>query len=200
MNTLTKALLSSAALLATTSLVHAAMPGTYVGIGGGYSSSQIYDDLISLDDGGFAARAFAGYNFSQYVGVEANYTNFHESNYGLYYYNYPLRLHYKSSAVSLAGKVYLPLAHNRLNVYGMLGLAQVYTTENITFLNTYSSPKESSNGLVTTLGFGASYELNQRFTFTAELSGFGEKQANEFNEDFGFPGNGLATIGLAYKF
>jgi len=190
--------LSSAVLLVTTQFANAAIPGFYAGIGGGYSNSQIYDDAINFDDGGFAARLFAGHNFNQYFGVEANYTNFHRAKYGLY--NYPITLNYKSDALSLAGKLYLPLAHNRANIYAMLGFAQVYTDANASVYNLYSSPIESSNGLVATVGFGGSYELTERLTANAELSGFGEKHANQFDNDFGFPGNGIATIGIAYKF
>lgn len=200
MNTSTKWVLSSALLLAATQFAHAATPGAYAGIGGGYSSTQDYDDAIRFDDGGFAARLFAGYNFNSYFGVEANYSNFHQVDYGFYYYNYPVTLNYKSSAVSLAGKLYLPLAHNKANVYAMLGMAQVYTDMKVRFFNIYSSPTESSSGLVPTAGLGASYELNQRLTVNAEVSGFGEKRVSEFDDDFGFPSNGLATIGLAYKF
>lgn len=200
MNTSIKLVFSSALLFAATEFVHAATPGAYAGIGAGHSYAQDYDDVIRFDDGGFAARLFAGYNFNPYVGVEANYADFYRSQYGEYYHNYPVMIDYKSSAASLAGKLYLPLAQNKANLYAILGVAQVYTDMNIRLLNIYSSPTMSSNGLVATVGLGTSYELNQRLTVNAELSGFGEKNASEFDEGFGFPGNGLATIGLAYKF
>lgn len=189
---------SSVVLLAATSaLVNAASPGPYLGVGAGYSTLEPASDAEMVNEGGLGGRAFVGYNFNHYFGLESNYATFFKTRYVLNDYQ-NVAIDYKLNALSAVAKGYLPLSEDGpFNLYASLGVAQMYADIDAKVnLNTFLS--DSDSGLVPVLGFGASYDLNKRFTAVFDCSVFGKKKA-DFSH-FGIQRSALATLGLAYKF
>lgn len=189
--------LSSAVLLASSSaVVNAASPGAYVGAAGGYSTLQPAKDATTLTDGGLAGRAFAGYNVNHYFGIESNYSTFFKTRYMLNDYQ-NLAIDYKLNALSLAAKVYLPAPETSpFNLHASIGAAQMYANVDATW-NSNALLSDSDSGLVGTIGFGASYDINPHFTADIEASVFGQKEP-DFSH-VGIPSAALVTLGLAYR-
>lgn len=177
--------------------LNAATPGAYIGAGAGYSELQSEEGAEKVDDGGLGGRAFLGYNFNHYFGVETNYSTIYKTRYTLD--EYPnVTVDYKLNALSLVVKGYLPISNSgAFNLYGLAGLAQVYGDVDAR-MDYMSILKDSDNGIVPTFGFGASYDINQRITAHLEVSGFGSKEPD--TNHFGVPQSSLTTFGLAYKF
>ncbi len=177
--------------------LNAATPGAYIGAGAGYSELQSAEGAEKVDEGGLGGRAFLGYNFNHYFGVETNYSTIYKTRYTLNEYQ-NVAVDYKLNALSLVVKGYLPISTSgAFNLYGLAGLAQVYGDIDAR-VDYMSILQDSDNGIVPTLGLGASYDINQRITAHLEVSGFGSKEPD--NNHFGIPQSSLATFGLAYKF
>ena len=189
--------LSSVVLFAsTTTLVSAATPGAYLGAGGGYSALEPASDADMVDSGGLGGRVFAGFNFNRYFGIESNYSTFFKTRYVLDDYQ-NVGLDYKLNALSLVVKGYLPLAEDGpLNLHASLGAAQAYANIDAT-VNSNAFLSDSDSGLVPTIGFGASYDMNKHVTADLEASIFGKKESDYSH--FGIQSAALVTLGLAYK-
>lgn len=115
-------LIAVAALMALFTSVQAAEPlksGAYVGGGGGTSSFDD-DGVISsfLRDGSDKAfLLFAGYKFSEYVSVEARYTNFGSFSFG--------GVAMDVDAVSVHAVGALPFGESGWELFGQIGLGKV---------------------------------------------------------------------------
>ncbi|MBL7479413.1 outer membrane beta-barrel protein [Legionella bononiensis] len=196
MNKVIKSSLLLMALCTTSTAINAATPGAYIGGGAGLSHLNIDAGLNRVDDSVFGGRAFFGYNFNNYLGIEANYSGFNKTH--LYLNNNPLvNGEYSINALSLVGKLYLPLGTDgRINLYILGGAAQSYGKFDVTY-QSLSVLNFSDNGVVPTAGLGINYDINEQFTGGLELSGFGEK-----NDPYtiGIPASSLLTLSLAYKF
>ena len=198
MNKAVNVFLSSVALLvAMGELANAATPGAYLGAGAGYSALEAASDADKLDQGGLGGRAFAGYNFNHYFGLESNYSTFFKTRYVLNDYR-NVAIDYKLNALSLVAKGYIPLPEDApFNLYASLGAAQVYADIDAKVnLSTFFS--DSDSGLVPVFGFGANYDINKRLTAVLDCSLFGKKKADYSH--FGVQSSMLATLSLAYKF
>lgn len=180
--------------------LHAADPGSYLGAAAGYSSSGAEKGATKVENGGPGGRAFLGYNFNHFLGIETNYTSIYKTKYAITgdQYQDNFTLENKVNALSFVAKGYLPLPNSKaFSLYGLVGAAQMYSNISTKF-NYMDFLKESNKGLVPTAGVGATYEVNPRFTTGLEVSGFGEKK-KDYNH-FGVPQTTLATLNLAYKF
>lgn len=197
MNKSVSVLLSTAALLiATGNIANAATPGAYLGGGLGLSAYEPVSDAQMKTDGGLGGRAFAGYNFNRYFGLEGAYSTFYKTTYLLNDYQ-NLAIDYSLNALSFVAKGYLPLSENNTtNLYGLLGVAQSFADINAKYHQT-SIFSDSDTGVVPVLGLGASYEMNQHFTTSLECSFFGKKDADA--NHFGIQQAALVTLNLAYK-
>ena len=198
MNKAVSTCLSTVALLVITGgLANAASPGAYVGGGAGLSGLEPVSDAQMVHDNGFGGRAFAGYNFNRYFGVEGAYSSFFKTSYLLNDYQ-NLAIDYKLNALSIVAKGYLPLSDaNTTNLYGLVGVAQSYADINAKYY-TVSLFSDSDNAIVPVVGLGASHDINQHFTTALELSFFGDKKADIHH--FGIQRAALVTANLAYKF
>ena len=180
--------------------LHAATPGSYVGAGAGYSGSGSENGATTVESGGPSGRAFWGFNFNHYLGIETNYTSIYKTKYAVTdnQYHDDFTFENKVNALSFVAKGYLPIPTKQtFNVYGLVGAAQMYSSISTKF--TYMDfVKYSNKALVPTAGVGATYEVNPRFTTGLEVSGFGEKKGDYTH--FGVPQTTLATLNLAYKF
>lgn len=187
-------IIPSLLLLIGSQWLYAVTPGPYVGVGTGVSDLDAQSGFIKQEDNGFGGRAFFGYHFNHYFGLEANYSVFEKTRY--LDIDYPLvSANYSLSALSLVGKVYIPLTE-QFNVYGLIGAAKVFGELDVVY-NRLFLGSDFRNGVVPTAGFGMSYDLNDRAVLGLEYSGFGEIKAAEH---VGVPYSALATLSLAYKF
>ncbi len=198
MNKVVNIALSTAALLiATGNIANAATPGAYIGGGAGLSGYEQVSDAQMQDDNGFGGRAFVGYNFNRYFGVEGSYSSFFKATY-LLNDNQNVAIDYKLNAFSVVAKGYLPLSEdNSTNLYGLVGVAQSYADIDLKYRQT-TIARDSDNGIVPVFGVGASYEINKHLTTSVEASLFGNKEADD--NHFGIQRAALATLNLAYKF
>lgn len=196
MNKVIQSGLLSLALCTTPTLLNAATPGAYIGGGAGVSQLNIDSDLNRVNDNVFGGRVFFGYNFNNYFGIEANYSNLNKTRF--YLGDNPfVNGEYSINALSLVGKLYLPLGtEGRANLYILGGAAQAYGDFDLTY-QSMSVLNISDNGIVPTVGLGINYDINEKFTAGLEVSGFGEKNDPD---TFGIPASSLATLSLAYKF
>ena len=198
MNKAVNVFLSTVALfIATGELANAASPGAYIGGGAGLSGFEAVSDAQMLKDNGLGGRAFVGYNFNRYFGVEGSYSTFFKTTYLLNDYQ-NLAIDYKLNALSFVAKGYLPLSEdNTTNLYGLLGVAQSYADIDAKYLQT-TIISDSDSGIVPVFGVGASYDINKHITTSLECALFGKKDA-DYNH-FGIQRAALATVNLAYKF
>lgn len=197
MKKITITTLIASTLLPTATTLNAASPGAYLGAGAGYSVLENSSIAMKDKEGGLGGRGFIGYNFNHYLGVETNYSSMNRTQYRLY--DYPaVTIDYRLNALSLVLKGYIPISDSgAFNLFGLIGAAQMYSNSHVNYnLDTYLS--DSNSTLVPNLGFGASYDLTQRFTTSFEVSGFGEKDSDYYH--LGIPQSSLATLSLAYKF
>lgn len=197
MNKSVSILLSTAALLvATGSMANAATPGAYLGGGIGVSGMKDAPDFQMKSDSGLAGRAFAGYNFNRYFGLEGAYSTFYKTTYVLNDFQ-TLSIDYKLNALSLVAKGYIPLSQdNTTNLYGLLGVSQSYADIDAKYHQT-NLFSDSDTGVVPVLGLGASYDINKHFTSSLEASFFGKKDGDVSH--FGIQQAALVTLNLAYK-
>ena len=170
-------------------LAIAAKPGPYLGGKLGYAVVDANDPFggFNFNFGGFGGGIFAGYNFNRYLGLEGGYTLYPNTSFehGSWWPTGSTgKLNYKMNAISLVGKVYLPLIDNNFNLYALGGAALVTATA------TYDSYSHSSydvypDGYSQTnrrvrpeVGFGASYQINNSVATNLEythIQGTGNK-------------------------
>jgi len=186
-----------AVLLMNSGLMYAAAPGAYVGVAGGVSAQQERSEFNQDYDSSFSGRVFAGFNFNRYLGLEANYAYLGTARY-LSVYNSDAFVDSSLQAVSVVGKIYLPLSKDSpFNLYAFAGAAQM----NAKYKAQYRSVEldhGSDNGIVGTGGLGVSYDINRHLTSGIELTGYGEREPND--DRLGTPAAVLATLSIAYKF
>lgn len=186
-----------ASLLCFTGVTHAAMKGAYVGAGLGYSSLEDFSDASKQNNGGLGGMLFAGYNFNQYVGIEASYRIYDETNYQVDDFNF-LNFDYNLRSVALVGKGYLPLSDDSpFDLYGSLGFAMVYGKGKV-MLDNYKLGSSSNDALVGVIGIGASYAITKRVVLGLETSFMGGESGDDNN--IGIPQSTLTTLNIGYHF
>lgn len=196
MNKAIKLGLVSLVLSCNSQFINAATPGAYLGGGVGLGRLAPESGLNKTKDSVLGGRVFFGYNFNDYIGIEANYSALGKTHY--YDYNYPLVTgDYSLKAMSLVGKVYLPFAKDSpANLYFLLGAAQLWGNFDVAY-RSFSLANFSTDAIVPTAGVGFSYDINQHLAASVDLSAFGEKESEDH---LGIPQSMLATFNLAYKF
>lgn len=195
MKLLFKSTIASAAIFLSCGLVQAATPGAYFGAGIGVAQLGDITHFTQSDDSHLGGRAFVGYNFNNYLGLEANYYGLGSSRYT--YYNRYYQLDYSINAIGLVGKAYIPLVDNSWNLYGLLGVAQLQGKWNIRERARVTLFERSPSALTATVGVGVNVELNSKLTTAFEVQVF-EKKDDEIGFDF-IPGSALASVSLSYK-
>ncbi|MGQ3892403.1 outer membrane beta-barrel protein [Legionella sp. CNM-4043-24] len=197
MNKVIKMAVLPAALFLQSGLTQAAVPGAYLGLGAGWGTLQEQQDYNKKEDSQFAGRAFAGFNFNRYFGLEVNYARFGTTRF-LLNFNPNLGIDTSLNALSMVGKIYLPLSDNSpFNIYAMAGAAQMHARYSYLHDN-QSFYRESASGLVATGGAGISYDINRHLSTSFEFSAYDEREAS--SDHLGIPGSALATLGLTYRF
>ena len=194
-------------LIALTTLTHAAIPGSYVGLGLGASRIEsANEDLLTGANlkntrslGGFGARVFAGYNVNRYLGLEVGFANYAQSKYTTTSTIDSSHATLKDTlnALDLVAKAYLPIAESGFNVYALGGVARVKGTQKLTMSNSTMSISQTETAHKTRpiYGVGASYDVSDHVTTNLEFShiqGTGKNSAT--------PSANMLTVNLAYNF
>lgn len=185
----------------------------YVGVIGGYGSTTwhgliptkknqnvalLMSTPIDVEEGGTTWGAMAGYEFTPYFAVEANYMRYPDST--VYFtplslfsfdHNGKLSLTTKTDSISLLGKIMLQIPTTDFRVYSSAGVAALYRKDLI--INDWrASP---------TFGVGVNYNFTEHLmgelvgNYTA---GFGESQLSPVDSFYPFLYS--ITARLAYRF
>lgn len=198
----------------------AAKPGLYLGAGIGGSkldtpSKYAYEGLPkgavdamkqNTDATGLAGRAFAGYNFNEYFGIEGGLAKYADSKYtGNLANTLKTSATYQYNSLDLVGKGYLPLGATNFNLYGLAGIAYVNSkldySVSIAGQNIgEATGHETTKKIRPIYGLGASYDIPQtNFTTNVEYShiqGVGNTQTSTN----AIPSADLVTLNFNYNF
>lgn len=211
MKQFTKVCLAVIALLGVmSSAVFAAAPGGYVGVGIGadkldlgnyfaYYNSPTYNHPSSKI--GVAGNVFAGYNFNNYLGLEAGLTHFGTTSFTVTNSEGTGKATYNLDAARLVAKAYLPVSEN-FNLYALGGVAAARSK--VSFSSLTAIEEMSGNTIETklrpTYGVGVSYDIpDSQFTTNLEWSriqGFSNIQ----NTMYAIPTSDLVSWNISYKF
>jgi hypothetical protein len=215
------ALLSLSALTSMTA--YAANPGTYLGLGlgaGKQSTSNL--DLSnplgvefnqSRSTGGLAGRAFTGYNFNEYFGIETGLTQYSQAKTKFNAANLPSgtldgSVEYRMTTLDLVGKGYLPLVDSGFNLYGLGGVSWVHST-----VNPKASVKakgaepavaklgghDTNNAIRPIVGLGASYDIPQTSWTTGLEYSHTFGKGNVKTNTNAIPAANLVTLNIIYN-
>jgi len=149
--------------------------GFYVGGGIGQSTFSNLDNICqnlltqagaagSCDNKGFAYKAYAGYQFIRYFGVEVGYANFGKAQASV---NSPAlgNIDYKSQGVFVEGVVFVPL-YNRWSALVKGGVLGWRT--NLDIPSSLGLPSQSATGWSGMWGGGFQYMITDAFGMRAE--------------------------------
>jgi OmpA-OmpF porin, OOP family len=211
---------TSAITMLTTLLVsHSALAiaqGPYLGAGAGVGTFKSPNKIIfnvgtgsaSSTRGGLSGRAFAGFNFNDYIGVEIGYARYARSLYrgiandGSYssmaYYHY---------TYDLVAKAYLPFGHTGFNVYALAGAARVsqslnYVDGNVALNGQIAEPLAGSTHTYKTrpiYGAGIRYDFSQQIAANVEYTQI--RHLGDFKRNpYAIADMDLLTANLSYHF
>lgn len=179
------------------SAMAAALPGAYVGAGLGYGNvHQSVSDVDNSKDSGLAGRAFAGWQFNQYLATELGWSKFTDATFKA---NSPFASVHgklKTDAVDVVVKGILPVADS-FNLYAKAGAAYVMSRADasVTLFGYPANYDEKENKWFPTFGAGATYDFTPNVA--ADLS-YSRIQKTG-NSDI-FNSTDLYTVGLIYSF
>lgn len=221
MNKMVKLSLAFLSLTCLTGAAEAAKQGAYVGGGLGYSRLNTPDKYLITDDstksfkqsrqiGGVAGRVFGGYNFNEYLGVEAGVAHLapstYESSFSHEGHSFKFNNEFSMMAGDLVGKAYLPLPDTGFNLYALGGIALVHSKveDKSKFTSPYGSDastvSKKQNKFRPKFGVGASYDIpDTQLTANVEwnrIQGIGNVKKN-INA---IPTSDMMTVNFSYKF
>jgi opacity protein-like surface antigen len=173
----------------------AAKKGAYVGANIGYSNLSNFTDARKENEGGVGGGVFAGYNFNQYIGIEAGFRKYADTNYQVNDWDV-ITFNYMMHSFTLVAKAYMPLGSSPFNLYFSLGLAGVYGKAIFKLFDAKFT--SSRTELVSTGGIGVSYDINSYLTAGFDYSGTQGKNGN--SDSVGIPQSNLVTLTIAYNF
>ncbi|MES2217857.1 MAG: outer membrane beta-barrel protein [Pseudomonadota bacterium] len=206
-------------LLAYTSTTFAATIGTYIGAGGGRSSARIptsspFDVSIYPQPSsatkttvGWSERVFAGYNFTDYFGIEIGWNNWNRS---LYNARTPFgnsAMQYNFRDYDAIGKIYFPIGYTGANLYALAGAARVtetltYTDNGVILSGIIAEPNPGVTHASNTrpmYGVGGNITLYRRFTINLEVFQI-SSVGNFTNNPTAIPFLTMGYLGFAYNF
>lgn len=169
--------------------------GFYVGGQAGYGNAG-YDTTgtSSTDEGGFAGRAYAGFQFNRYFGLESGYTWFSDNTYK--FLGDTLKVTTKTDQWDILAKAGMPFGCTGFRGDIKAGAAYVMTDADTDFLGSEVA-SDSDNKWEPAAGASISYNFNKNFAADISyLHAFGSSDDNNFNK----PDTDLATLGVSYLF
>ncbi len=207
--TIGAAVLSFAAF---TSIANAATPGSYLGLGLGTSRLETTNNKLNFgaattssktQRGGLGERLFAGYNFNQYVGVEAGLAHYAKSSYDASTIGANASVDYNLNAFDVVGKGYLPFAEG-FNAYALAGAALVKSktevkANNAVVFGQTGNHNYNNSKIRPVYGIGVSYDIPQTgVTTNVELTrivGTGNTSTNPR----AIPNADMLSLNVAYN-
>lgn len=179
-----------------TNVYAAQAPAAYVGgqLGWGNIHQDGFKGLShsSSKDDGIAGRIYAGYQFNQYVAVEAGATKFSNMTSKGTIEGMRLKGTVKTYAADLVAKGILPL-QNGISIYGKAGAAYLHEKAHASIAGFSSSETESK--VLPTFGVGTSYDINSNLV--ADLSW---NRIQKVGHSHGLNSTDLVAVGLGYSF
>lgn len=199
-------------LLAATTAAFAQGSGFYAGGSVGQSHTKFKTEDFSQHDPHVSEskkentlgwKLFGGYNFNQYLAIEAGYADLGDAKYK-YAGNGPLlagltgQAKAEQSSWFAAAKGTWPI-NDQFNVFGKLGATRNHMKMDVNFsangINFSSS--DSKNRIQALLGIGAEYKLTKQIAFRTEYEYFGQFGNEEVT---GRTKVGLWSAGVTYSF
>lgn len=179
------------------SAMAAALPGAYVGADLGYGVlHQSVSGVDNSKDSGLAGRAFAGWQFNQYLATELGWSKFTNATFKESSPFASAKATLKTDAVDVVAKGILPVADS-FNLYAKAGAAYVMSRADVSasiFGFTGKADVEEKKWFPT-FGAGATYDFTPNVA--ADLS-YSRIQKTG-NSDI-FNSSDLYTVGLIYSF
>lgn len=202
-----------------TTTAFAAVMGAYAGLGVGYGNLRTpkgyafnpNDPTItsnSRKSGGWAGRAFVGYNFNRFIGIETGWAYYPRSLYRASdIFGDNSSLQYNAKAVDAVIKAYMPIGYTGASVYILAGAA--YVTETVNFqdggidnADSFVFPPDGKTHIYHTrplYGVGASFDFPCHITTAIEFTQI--QRLNRFTKNgLSIPFINLATFQLIYRF
>lgn len=151
--------------------------------GKGYvGASAVTAKNSTLDANKADGKLFGGYQFDERMGVEAGWTNHHETDFA----NGGLRGSTEGYGTYVAAKYTMPV-NEQVSAYGKLGISHNERKMNT---NVGNFKQDDTSGYA---GLGVEYKLNQNTALVAEYERYGK------TKDFGARAN-VWSAGLKYGF
>lgn len=180
--------------------------GFYVGGQAGYgnpdydvSNSNVPNVSFSKDEGGLAGRAYVGYQFNQYFGVETGYTLFSDNTYKFSGPGGSANLKFETQQWDILAKAGMPFGCSGFRGDIKAGAAYVMSKLNATDF----SGSDSDNSWNPAAGASLTYNFNKNFAVDVSyLHTFGSSSSirNHFKNDNFSPNTNLTTLGVSYLF
>lgn len=192
------------------SVAMATNEGGYAGLGLGLSNQDYLEQIdfnhpsngYTKSESGLGGRIFAGYNFNQYIGLEAGFASYADSTYQANYFLASAKLTSKLSALDVVLKGYLPVADTGFDLYALAGGAVVYNKKEVSAWSRIASEKDSYLTAMVRpkFGLGVSYSLpSTPVVASVEASRvFGSGNPN--HDDDAIPNANMISFNLAYSF
>lgn len=195
--------------LLTLNLAYAATPGAYVGAGVGKTQLELPGmNHYSKETDGPGGRAYAGYNFNEYLGIEAGIAHYAKAKYlGTATYT-GSSLEYSMNAIDLVAKTYLPFAEKRFNIFALGGVAAVNQSTQANnggipfiddFIPTGHTSKKRSK-IRPIYGIGIGYDIPKSNISTSveltRIQGLGEVRSNPN----AMPPANMVAVNFTYNF
>lgn len=160
------------------------------------ATSNIGLPAVSISDTGFGATAYAGYDFNQYLAVQAGYVYFPNAEFKVQ--GFP-NVDVKTYGLDLLGKVMVPVAGN-LGLFAEAGPGYLHSSVSVPatiagVIGVTGTASTSNVDLV--YGFGADYAITPNLVADVSFTRFSGH--SEFDTDYQ-PDADLYAAGLAYHF
>lgn len=176
--------------------------GFYVGGQAGYGNAN-YDvsGASSTDEGGLAGRAYVGYQFNQFFGLETGFTQFSDNTYK---FNFPPvfngEIKAKTQQWDILAKAGMPFGCSGFRGDIKAGAAYVMSDVDVSG-DLHGS--DSDNTWNPAAGASLSYNFNRNFAIDVSyLHTFGSSSTirRQFNNENVSPDTDLVTLGVSYLF
>lgn len=164
--------LATLLIFMTPLIAYAETPGPYAGIG--FGLGRLHTQGTQAD--GLSGRAAAGFNFNEYLGLEAGVTVLNAS------------MQNKMRAVDVVGKAYVPLT-KRFNIYGLAGAAGVDNKIN----------SHHHKNVRPRVGAGVGYHVTSNFTVGVEFSRI-QGVGNTKTSSRAIPNSNMVMMNFTYNF
>lgn len=184
-----------------------ASQGFYIGGQAGYgqadydvSNPNIPGVSLSKDEDGIAGRAYVGYQFNQYFGVETGYTKFSDSTYKYKAFGQTIaEVKAKTQQWDVLAKAGMPFGCSGFRGDIKAGAAYVMSDFDASAVG-FGKNSDSENNWDPAAGASLTYNFNKNFAVDVSyLHTFGSGSSNHGNGNTN-PDTNLATVGVSYLF